>query len=186
MDPQNELWESLQKELAGQRAASAFDTSDQAEREAELKEISDTFERYRNTDFGRKLYIIQNGIYGVDIQPIATQIAKLRFFISLAIDQESNDDPDANYGIKPLPNLETALRRRRQPAEIGSPCADGPGRNGRSAAAPWENPRQTGNDISTPRRASRNSDTGAKTSGCGKSRRLRWKKPASRPPQQSR
>ena len=107
LDPQNELWESLQKELAVQRAASAFDTADQAERDAELQEISDTFERYRDTDFGRKLYLIQNGIYGVDIQPIATQIAKLRFFISLAIDQESNDDPDANYGIKPLPNLET-------------------------------------------------------------------------------
>ena len=51
------------------------------------------------------MYLIQNGIYGVDIQPIATQIAKLRFLISLAIDQESNDDD--NYGIKPLPNLET-------------------------------------------------------------------------------
>ena len=107
LDPQNKLWESLQKELAGQRAASAFDTSDQAEREAELKEISDTFERYRNSDFGRKLYLIQNGIYGVDIQPIATQIAKLRFFISLAIDQEPSDDAGDNYGIKPLPNLET-------------------------------------------------------------------------------
>ena len=107
LDPENELWESLQKGLAGQRAASAFDTTDQAEREAELKEISDTFERYRNSDFGRKLYLIQNGIYGVDIQPIATQIAKLRFFISLAIDQESGDDAGDNYGIKPLPNLET-------------------------------------------------------------------------------
>ena len=43
----------------------------------------------------------------MDIQPIATQIAKLRFFISLAIDQESTDDAGDNYGIKPLPNLET-------------------------------------------------------------------------------
>ena len=48
----------------------------------ELAEISDTFQRYSN-DFGRKLYLIQNSIYGVDIQPVATQIAKLRFFISL-------------------------------------------------------------------------------------------------------
>ncbi|MDE0483344.1 MAG: Eco57I restriction-modification methylase domain-containing protein, partial [Candidatus Poribacteria bacterium] len=46
-------------------------------------------------------------IYGVDIQPIATTIAKLRFFISLVIEQESNDDQRANYGIRPLPNLET-------------------------------------------------------------------------------
>ena len=107
MDPENEPWAELQREQARQRAASAFDTDDQAARDAELEEISDTFQRYRESDFGRKLYLIQNGIYGVDIQPIATQIAKLRFFISLAIDQEPTGDVDDNYGIKPLPNLET-------------------------------------------------------------------------------
>jgi hypothetical protein len=42
----------------------------------------------------------------VDIQAIAVQIAKLRFFISLIIDQrEDRDEP--NRGILPLPNLET-------------------------------------------------------------------------------
>ena len=107
LDPANQLWEELQKELAGQRAASAFGTADQAERDDELREISATFERYRDSDFGRKLYLIQNGIYGVDLQPIATQIARLRFFISLAIEQEPTDDAGGNYGIKPLPNLET-------------------------------------------------------------------------------
>ena len=107
LDTDNFIWESLQKELAGKRATVAFDTADQAERDAELQEISATFQRYRDSDFGRKLYLIQNSIYGVDIQPIATQIAKLRFFISLAIDQESTDDAGDNYGIKPLPNLET-------------------------------------------------------------------------------
>ena len=106
LDPDNSQWEALQKELAGRRAAAAFDTSDQQDREEELAEISETFERYRDSDFGRKLYIVQNSIYGVDIQPVATQIAKLRFFISLAIDQ--TPAPSApNYGIKPLPNLET-------------------------------------------------------------------------------
>ena len=43
----------------------------------------------------------------MDIQPVACQLSKLRFFISLAIEQEPTDDRDANYGIKPLPNLET-------------------------------------------------------------------------------
>lgn len=106
LDRDNQRWESLQKEIATERARSAFDTKDQNERDAELKEISDTFEKYRRSDFGRKLYLIQNSIFGVDIQPIACQIAKLRFFISLAIEQEP--DPDAhNFGIKPLPNLET-------------------------------------------------------------------------------
>ena len=37
---------------------------------------------------------------------MACQIAKLRFFISLAIEQEPDKTAD-NYGIKPLPNLET-------------------------------------------------------------------------------
>ena len=106
LDPDNTRWEELQKELAGDRAKAAFDTSDQGERDAELAEISATFQRYRDSDFGRKLYLMQNSIYGVDIQAVATQIAKLRFFISLAIEQQP--DPAAgNYGIKPLPNLET-------------------------------------------------------------------------------
>ncbi len=107
LDPENKRWEGLQKELAGQRATAAFDTHNQRERDAELKEISETFERYRDSDFGRKLYLIQNSIFGVDIQSIACQIAKLRFFISLAIEQEPNGNKDDNFGIQPLPNLET-------------------------------------------------------------------------------
>ena len=107
LDPDNTRWEALQKELAGERAKAAFDEPNQRERDAELDEISDTFERYRDSDFGRKLYLIQNSIYGVDIQTVACQIAKLRFFISLAIEQQPTDDRSRNYGIHPLPNLET-------------------------------------------------------------------------------
>ena len=106
LDPDNTRWEALQKQLAGERAAAAFNTQNQQERDAELTEISGTFERYRDSDFGRKLYLIQNSIFGVDIQSVACQIAKLRFFISLTIEQEPDKDAD-NFGIKPLPNLET-------------------------------------------------------------------------------
>ena len=106
LDSDNTRWEELQKELAGKRAKEAFNTQNQQERDDELKEISQTFERYRDSDFGRKLYLIQNSIFGVDIQPIACQIAKLRFFISLAIEQKPDRDAK-NFGIKPLPNLET-------------------------------------------------------------------------------
>ena len=106
LDPDNSRWEQLQKERAGQRAIAAFDTPNQQERDAELTEISDIFERYRDSDFGRKLYLIQNSIFGLDIQSIACQIAKLRFFISLAIEQEP-DETANNFGVKPLPNLET-------------------------------------------------------------------------------
>ena len=106
LDPENALWEAFQKERAAARAEQAFDTDDRQQRDDELTEISATFDRYRQSDFGRKLYLIQNGIYGVDIQPIACQIAKLRFFISLAIEQDRNP-AEPNLGIKPLPNLET-------------------------------------------------------------------------------
>ncbi|WP_117880492.1 Eco57I restriction-modification methylase domain-containing protein [Aureibaculum luteum] len=58
-----------------------------------------------NADYIRKLGIIQNSIYGVDIQPIATEISKLRSFLSLIIDENIVDDAE-NRGIEPLPNLE--------------------------------------------------------------------------------
>ncbi len=106
LDPDNNRWEQLQKERAIQRAEVAFDTQDDEARREELVEIDETFKRYRDSDFGRKLYLIQNSIFGVDIQPVACQIAKLRFFISLAIEQEPEQDAE-NFGIKPLPNLET-------------------------------------------------------------------------------
>ena len=89
-----------------QRAEVAFDTQDDKARREELVEIDETFKRYRDSDFGRKLYLIQNSIFGVDIQPVACQIAKLRFFISLAIEQAPEQNAE-NFGIKPLPNLET-------------------------------------------------------------------------------
>ena len=55
-----------------------------------------------------KLHLIQNCIYGVDIQTIASQISKLRFFISLIVEQEeTNTVAEQNYGVHTLPNLET-------------------------------------------------------------------------------
>ena len=53
-----------------------------------------------------KLAIIENCIYGSDIQSIAAQITKLRFFISLICDCEK-DASKPNFGIPTLPNLET-------------------------------------------------------------------------------
>lgn len=62
-----------------------------------------------NWDYLRKLGIVQQSLYGVDIQPIAVQIAKLRFFISLIVDQKIKDTPENNYGLMPLPNLDFKL-----------------------------------------------------------------------------
>ncbi|WP_315326886.1 Eco57I restriction-modification methylase domain-containing protein, partial [Treponema socranskii] len=54
-----------------------------------------------------KLALIENCLYGVDIQPIAVQICKLRFFISLICEEKQNKSVKENYGISHLPNLET-------------------------------------------------------------------------------
>ena len=53
----------------------------------------------------RKLKVIQNSIFGVDVQNIAVEIARLRAFLSLVI-EENVSDTDDNRGVKPLPSLE--------------------------------------------------------------------------------
>lgn len=68
---------------------------------SQLKEKLDA----ATSDYARKLGVIQHSIYGVDIQPIASEISKLRSFLSLVID-ENIDDTAINRGIEPLPNLE--------------------------------------------------------------------------------
>ncbi|MCK9290385.1 MAG: BREX-1 system adenine-specific DNA-methyltransferase PglX [Bacteroidales bacterium] len=54
-----------------------------------------------------KLHLIENCIYGVDLQTIAAQISKLRFFISLIVEQGEINVNKENYGVITLPNLET-------------------------------------------------------------------------------
>ena len=56
-------------------------------------------------EYARKIGIIQNSLYGVDIQPIAAEISKLRCFLTLVVD-ENIDETKPNRGIEPLPNLE--------------------------------------------------------------------------------
>ena len=91
LDPDNERWKA--KQIA------KLD-------DATMREDAERLFRENYDDYGRKLYLIENCIYGVDIQPIAVQIAKMRFFISLVVDQKVN--PKApNLGVRALPNLET-------------------------------------------------------------------------------
>ena len=59
------------------------------------------------SNYDTKLHLIENCIYGIDIQTIAVQITKLRFFISLICEQTPSDNANENYGIIALPNLET-------------------------------------------------------------------------------
>ena len=113
LDPNNESWKRDRLSEA-RRYCDLLDEAgagkdELAACELRMGDIEKSFDtRFHALDFARKLYLIENCIYGVDIQPIATQIAKLRFFISLVVDQIV--DPKApNLGVRPLPNLETRL-----------------------------------------------------------------------------
>jgi hypothetical protein len=56
--------------------------------------------------YHKKLEILKKVIYCVDIQSMAVQISSLRFFLAL-IQEIIPDKKKDNYGIEPLPNLET-------------------------------------------------------------------------------
>lgn len=99
LDPDNERWKQLQIDAAAK-------IPDISARDAAIAAIERDFSDNED-DYGRKLYLIENCLYGVDIQPIAIQISKLRFFISLVCDQRTNRNKKENHGIRPLPNLET-------------------------------------------------------------------------------
>src|SRR5271165_84093 len=112
LDPRNEKWKERQIARVRDAMTAAEKIEDATVRERAVREleqqitgINEAFE-HNELDYGRKLYLIENCIYGVDIQPIAVQIAKMRFFISLIVDQKINDS-QPNRGVRPLPNLET-------------------------------------------------------------------------------
>lgn len=70
--------------------------------------LKQEFERKFNSgslNYIRKLCVIQNSIFGIDIQPIAVEISRLRCFLSLIIEEAVHDDEE-NRGINPLPNLD--------------------------------------------------------------------------------
>ena len=57
-------------------------------------------EREKRTSYNLKRETIENSLYGVDIDSSAVDIAKLRFWLSLIVDEEDMRN------IKPLPNLD--------------------------------------------------------------------------------
>lgn len=116
LDPNNRRWKERQLAKVQFDRSLAERMQDDEDRETALREITAREEdikrsfddRFHQLDFARKLYLIENCIYGVDILPIACQIAKLRFFIALIVDQNLDTD-DPNVGFRPLPNLETKI-----------------------------------------------------------------------------
>ena len=120
LDPGNELWKAQNRapmaaQLAEARKILDIDLRQAKEEEAEaaLVKFDRDFADDRHADYTRKLYLIEKCIHGVDIQPIAVQIAKLRFFIALVVSQQALPPSPAgegnNRGITPLPNLETKI-----------------------------------------------------------------------------
>ena len=77
-----------------------------------LSELPSSFQREiknllkeESLQYLRKLYLIENAIYGVDIQEMSVELARLRIFLSLIIESNVDDDKE-NRGVKPLPNLD--------------------------------------------------------------------------------
>ena len=106
IDPDNEMWRGMILEASLNSMQESMTLSEEERREIQDDVNRNFDESCNNPDYARKLYLIENCIYGVDIQPIAIQISKLRFFISLVIDQKTNNNASENFGIRPLPNLE--------------------------------------------------------------------------------
>jgi len=101
LDPKNKLWEAAKL----------------AALPPEMREKMQQVFREESWDYTRKLELIKDCIHGVDIQPTAIQIAKLRFFLSLVIEQSDSGT------VRPLPNLETKFVCAN--ALLGLPRPDG-------------------------------------------------------------
>jgi type I restriction-modification system DNA methylase subunit len=115
LDPDNSRWKQQNRWPYERRLAEAHGIVDSEERDKKIEEekaaldkLDRDFSNANYADYARKLYLIEKCIYGVDIQPIAVQIAKLRFFISLIVSQKI-DEAAPNKNVTALPNLETKL-----------------------------------------------------------------------------
>jgi adenine-specific DNA-methyltransferase len=115
LDPDNRRWRDQNLTPLRQRLALAQKTPDPVLRDTEIDDAEAALEKHKKdfadpayADYTRKLYLIEKCIFGSDIQPIAVQIAKLRFFIALIVSQPI-DRNKPNWNITPLPNLETKI-----------------------------------------------------------------------------
>ncbi len=71
-----------------------------------LKELRERLGFYSDP-YQLKLDILSNNIYGVDIMPMATEIARLRSWLSLILEADYKPNlPQNNFGVDALPNLD--------------------------------------------------------------------------------
>jgi type I restriction-modification system DNA methylase subunit len=115
LDPDNHRWRAQNLAPLQARLALAKKTPDLVQRDQEIADAEAALDKHNKdfadpayADYTRKLYLIEKCIFGSDIQPVAVQIAKLRFFIALIVSQPI-DKAKPNWGITPLPNLETKI-----------------------------------------------------------------------------
>jgi hypothetical protein len=120
LDPDNALWKAQNRAPLAEQLASAKKLKDPTLRDeqttaalAALEKFDADFADPDYADYARKLYLIEKCLYGVDIQPIAVQIAKLRFFISLVVEQKLGTDQPAPDAAAQPGNQD---RRRQHPA----------------------------------------------------------------------
>jgi adenine-specific DNA-methyltransferase len=116
LDPENKRWEARQRARLADEKTKAEALKEPERRQESLAGIDRRESEFKalfnvgrfDRDYARKLFLIENAIFGSDIQPVAVQIAKLRFFIALICDQKT-DLHAPNQGVLPLPNLETRI-----------------------------------------------------------------------------
>jgi adenine-specific DNA-methyltransferase len=89
VDPHAEIW--LEMQLSGMSIELQRHLKNQVKNE--------------NFDYLRKLGVIRETLFGVDIQPIATEMSRLRCFLTLIVEEDVKDNSE-NRGIQPLPNLD--------------------------------------------------------------------------------
>jgi len=92
VDPDNKYW--IEKKLGKIDDPVIRET----EKERWLRE-------HEETNYLRKLGLLRDSIYGIDIQLEATEISRLRAFLTLIVDKRVEKEK-SNAGIDPLPNLD--------------------------------------------------------------------------------
>jgi hypothetical protein len=112
LDPGGAKWKAANRQPFLNAIDNARAIKSPADRAAEVTRAEERLAAFdsawpegSHAEYARKLYLIEGCLHGVDIQPIAVQIAKLRCFISLAVEQDVRDDLP-NRGVLALPNLE--------------------------------------------------------------------------------
>lgn len=111
--PPNALWKAQNRAPLEQHLVSAKTLPDPTLRDEQIAQAQAALDKFDQdfadpdyADYARKLYLIEKCLYGVDIQPVAVQIAKLRFFVSLVVEQKLDEGRNR---LTPLPNLETKI-----------------------------------------------------------------------------